>query len=162
MVLNLLDNALKYNPADGRINITLNPGRDKLNLTINDNGSGIPADELPYIFTRFKRGGKSRSENGSGLGWNLVQAIVISHGGTINAISKPGEGTTFLVTLPRYKIDFPDVKKSLVSDSSRDLYQTLQLKKPGQYNQPDFFNYTEKTLSQSFFGGGCMPTFLAE
>jgi signal transduction histidine kinase len=72
-----------------------------IDLRIADTGRGIPADELPRIWERSFRGDQSRSERGYGLGLSLVKAIVDAHGGTVAAESKPGEGATFTLRLPR-------------------------------------------------------------
>jgi signal transduction histidine kinase len=71
-------------------------------MTVRDNGSGIPADELRFIFDRFHRADKSRhSDNGeSGLGLAIVKALVESHGGRVWAESAPGDGTTIFLEFP--------------------------------------------------------------
>jgi len=97
---NLIDNALKYTPAGGRVDVEI--GRDGTSalLRVRDTGSGIPADEIPRIFDRLFRGDKSRAERGLGLGLSLVKAVVGAHGGTVNVESEPGRGSVFTVRLP--------------------------------------------------------------
>jgi signal transduction histidine kinase len=97
---NLIDNALKYTPAGGRVDVEI--GRDGTSalLRVRDTGSGIPADEIPRIFDRLFRGDKSRAERGLGLGLSLVKAVVGAHGGTVNVESEPGGGSVFTVRLP--------------------------------------------------------------
>jgi signal transduction histidine kinase len=97
---NLLDNAVKYTPPGGRVEVAV--GRDGSNaqLGVSDTGPGIPPSELPRIWDRLFRGDASRSERGLGLGLSLVKAIVEAHGGTVAVESRPGRGATFTVTLP--------------------------------------------------------------
>jgi len=97
---NLLDNAIKYTPAGGTVDVAIE--RDGLDATIvvRDTGTGIPASELPRIWDRLFRGDASRSERGLGLGLSLVKAIVEAHGGTVGVASEPGHGSVFTVTLP--------------------------------------------------------------
>jgi signal transduction histidine kinase len=96
---NLIDNALKYTPAEGRVDIEV--GRDDgwAVLLVRDTGTGIPAEELPRIWDRLFRGDASRTERGLGLGLSLVRAIVTAHGGTVDVSSEPGRGSTFTVRL---------------------------------------------------------------
>src|SRR5215203_1025923 len=97
---NLVDNAVKYTPAGGRIDLrTARQGRDAV-VTVSDTGTGIAADDLPRIWERLYRGDKSRSERGLGLGLSLVKAIVAAHGGTVTVESEVDHGTTFTVRLP--------------------------------------------------------------
>ena len=100
VVANLLDNAIKYTPAGGGVEVqTALDGAEAI-LTVTDTGAGIPADELPRIWERLYRGDASRSERGLGLGLSLVKAIVEAHGGRVEATSTPGEGSAFVVRLP--------------------------------------------------------------
>ncbi|HET7588068.1 MAG TPA: ATP-binding protein [Gammaproteobacteria bacterium] len=80
---NLLDNALKYTPADGRVSLTLQRDQDWALLTIADSGPGIPPAERRHVFDRFVRLDDSRSQPGNGLGLSLVRAIIQLHGGRI-------------------------------------------------------------------------------
>ena len=103
IVLNLLSNAFKFT-FEGRVTVALAPtadGRAAL-LTVGDTGTGIPAEELPRLFERFHRvaGARGRTFEGSGIGLALVQELVRLNGGTIDAESTLGVGTTFRVTLP--------------------------------------------------------------
>ncbi len=92
---NLVTNALRYTPEKGRIILSAASSQQEVLIRVQDNGSGIPADELPFIFDRFQRADKSRhSDNGeSGLGLAIVKALVESHGGRVWAESILGEGT---------------------------------------------------------------------
>ncbi len=99
---NLLDNAIKYTPAPGRVSLAAGPAGDAVRVRVADTGVGIPREHLPLVFDRFYRvdGGASQRPGGSGLGLALVQAIVTTHGGTIQIESEPGQGTVCTVRLP--------------------------------------------------------------
>src|SRR6185503_6389944 len=97
---NLIDNAVKYTPPGGRVDVDVRRAGDRAILRVRDDGPGIPADELPRIFDRLFRGDTSRTERGLGLGLSLVKAIVEAHGGTVDVVSEPGQGSVFTVSLP--------------------------------------------------------------
>jgi signal transduction histidine kinase len=96
---NLLDNAIKYTPAGGRVEITAGRDGDRAVLRVSDTGIGIPADEQERIWDRLFRGDRSRSERGLGLGLSLVKAIVEAHHGTVVVNSTPDQGSQFKVYL---------------------------------------------------------------
>ncbi|HBL22978.1 MAG TPA: two-component sensor histidine kinase, partial [Deltaproteobacteria bacterium] len=101
MVANLIDNAIKYTPAGGQVDVRLaRSARDRVTLTVSDTGTGISGEDLPRIFDRFYRGDRSRSEAGLGLGLSLARAIAHAHAGDITATSTPDKGSVFTVTLP--------------------------------------------------------------
>jgi signal transduction histidine kinase len=100
VLANLLDNALKYTPRGGQVEIAASRQGSEALLTVIDTGVGIPADELPHIWNRLYRGDKSRSTRGLGLGLSLVKAIVEAHGGRVDVHSTPGEGASFELRLP--------------------------------------------------------------
>jgi heavy metal sensor kinase len=99
---NLLDNAVKYTPPGGRIDVTLARAGEQVSVCVRDTGRGIPPDDLPHIFDRFYRADRARSrqEGGAGLGLAIVQAIVQAHSGRVDAESTSEAGTTIRVTLP--------------------------------------------------------------
>ena len=97
---NLIDNAVKYTPPGGRVDVEVRRDADAAVLRVRDTGPGIPADELPRIFDRLFRGDTSRTERGLGLGLSLVKAVVEAHGGTVEVSSEVGRGSTFSVSLP--------------------------------------------------------------
>lgn len=103
---NLLANALQYTPEGGEVRLhgSLHKvqNSDKYLIEVQDNGKGIPAEELPLIFERFHRADKSRhtDQNQSGLGLAIVRALVSAHGGEVSADSEPGKGTRFKIELP--------------------------------------------------------------
>jgi signal transduction histidine kinase len=100
VLANLLDNAVKYTPAGGRVEMGARPEAGGVRITVADTGAGISAEELPRIWDRLYRGDKSRTERGLGLGLSLVRAIVEAHGGRVSVSSTPGEGSRFELLLP--------------------------------------------------------------
>jgi signal transduction histidine kinase len=97
---NLIDNAVKYTPPGGRVDVEVRRAAAAAVLQMRDSGAGIPPDELPRIFDRLFRGDTSRAERGLGLGLSLVKAVVEAHGGTVEVSSEPGRGSVFTVSLP--------------------------------------------------------------
>jgi signal transduction histidine kinase len=97
---NLLDNAIKYTDAGGRVIVRCAKSAEKVRIEIQDTGMGIPPEEINRIWDRLFRGDRSRSQKGLGLGLSLVRAIVRSHGGDVTVKSAPGAGSTFTVELP--------------------------------------------------------------
>ena len=89
---NLIDNAVKYTPAGGRVDVEVLRDGDRARLRVRDTGIGIRPDELPRIWDRLFRGDTSRTERGLGLGLSLVKAVVEAHGGTVEVESEPGKG----------------------------------------------------------------------
>jgi heavy metal sensor kinase len=102
VVVNLLDNAIKYTPAEGAIALRVFSQDSKAVLEVSDNGIGIPAEALLRVFDRFFRvdAARSREQGGAGLGLSIVKSICIAHQGKVEAISKPGQGSCFRVELP--------------------------------------------------------------
>lgn len=102
MLLNLIDNAVKYNHAGGEVRLALGRAGANAVLTISDTGIGIPADALERVFDRFYRVDREhvRGRSGTGLGLSIVRWIVDSHGGTIHLRSAENEGSTFTIRLP--------------------------------------------------------------
>jgi signal transduction histidine kinase len=100
LVFNLAENAIKYTPPGGKIEVTLRQQNTSAVLEVKDNGPGIAADALEHIFDRFYRGDPSREGSGTGLGLALVRSIVHLHQGQISVSSTLGEGSCFQVTLP--------------------------------------------------------------
>lgn len=99
---NLISNSLRYTPEGGEIVLSAKPVKDGVEMAVQDNGSGIDADQLSHIFERFYRADKSRysgsnSSEESGLGLAIVKALVEAQDGTIRAESTPGQGTTIII-----------------------------------------------------------------
>ena len=99
---NLLDNAVKYSPASGRVDVTVRAAGATLSIAVRDQGAGIPAGEHREIFGKFVRGATARAGNvpGTGLGLAMVRHIAVAHGGGVGVLSAPGQGSTFTLTLP--------------------------------------------------------------
>ena len=102
MLLNLTDNAIKYNQPDGTVAISLSRVGAGAELKIENTGAGVPLELQPRVFERFFRGDRSHSSavEGCGLGLSIAQWIVQSHNGSIQFTSRPGELTTVTVRLP--------------------------------------------------------------
>jgi signal transduction histidine kinase len=100
VLANLVDNAIKYTPTAGRVEVAANGEGAHVVIRVSDTGIGILPDEAPRVWERLYRGDRSRSERGLGLGLSLVKAIVEAHGGTVGLTSTVGQGSTFTVTLP--------------------------------------------------------------
>ena len=99
---NLLSNAIKYSPSGGRVRLLLRADEKRAELSVEDQGMGIPIGERARIFEKFFRGADAASGiGGTGLGLAVAREIVTSHGGRIDVESQPGHGSTFLVRLPR-------------------------------------------------------------
>jgi signal transduction histidine kinase len=102
LILNLVDNAIKYTPAGGQITIRVAGGDRSAILEVVDTGVGISSQALPHIFKRFYRADKARSRNsrGAGLGLAIVRATCDAHKGEIRVLSTEGLGSSFFVELP--------------------------------------------------------------
>ncbi len=104
VLANLIDNAIKYGRADGSVTLggRLADGGSRVEITVRDDGPGIPAEAKSRIFERFYRVDKARSreQGGTGLGLAIVKNVVTAHGGDVRVESAPGKGTEFFITLP--------------------------------------------------------------
>lgn len=107
VVNNLVTNAIRYNQARGKIEVTLETKDERVILSVENEGEGIPAEALPRVFDRFYRASTapSHAQGGTGLGLAIVKAIVEAHSGSVSVESEQNQSTRFLVELPR----FPDV-----------------------------------------------------
>lgn len=97
---NLLDNALRFTPENGSIQIALSENDGQFELAVGDNGCGIAPEHLPRVFDRFYRADSSRGSDGAGLGLALVKSIVDLHGGSVGIQSEVGRGTTVTLSFP--------------------------------------------------------------
>jgi len=102
VVVNLLDNAIKYTPEKGKVSVCVTKQDSRAVLEVADTGIGISADDLPHIFDRFYRADKARSRQmgGTGLGLSIVRSICLAHNGQVRVASTEGRGSVFHVELP--------------------------------------------------------------
>jgi signal transduction histidine kinase len=102
IVVNLVDNAIKYTPDGGNVRVSVVAEDRKAVLRVSDSGIGIPAAALPLVFDRFYRAdeARSRESGGMGLGLSIVKAICMAHGGAASVESIEGKGTMFRVEFP--------------------------------------------------------------
>jgi heavy metal sensor kinase len=102
VVVNLLDNAIKYTPENGAVEVRVSATNGNAVLEIEDTGVGIPTEALPHVFERFYRVDKARSRQmgGTGLGLSIVKSICAAHGGRVDVESAEGKGSRFRVELP--------------------------------------------------------------
>jgi two-component system sensor histidine kinase SenX3 len=100
---NLVDNAVKYSDGRGTVIVGVTPSQDAVEISVTDSGIGIPASSLDRIFERFYRVDRSRGRTtgGTGLGLSIVRHIVHNHCGEVNVSSREGEGSVFVLRLPR-------------------------------------------------------------
>jgi signal transduction histidine kinase len=98
---NLLSNAVKYSPPESSVEVRVEPHADAVTIVVEDQGYGIPADEIPYIFDKYYRGARPETRNtpGTGLGLYIVKQIAELHGGSVEVVSDPGKGSTFRLLL---------------------------------------------------------------
>jgi len=144
IITNLLSNAFKYTPEFGVVQLCINSYDNRFEIIVEDNGKGIPAEELPHIFERFYQGKESpvRRQGGTGIGLALVKELIEILNGTINVTSIPGE-TVFVVTLPLVKdqIVYEDHNESLFLHSENE--------------QIDLADTTAETYEESDHGRLC-------
>ncbi len=118
LLTNLLENAVRFTPAGGRVTVTARPEGNRATLVVEDTGVGISPEHLQRIFDRFYRvdPARNRATGGTGLGLAIVRRIAESHGGGVCVESEPGRGARFTVTLPLA----PEVRADAVASAARD------------------------------------------
>jgi two-component system, OmpR family, sensor histidine kinase MprB len=102
-IRNLLDNAAKFSPPGGKVEVTLIEGE----LRVRDHGPGVKPEDLPHIFDRFYRSGEARAVPGSGLGLAIVRQVAAAHGGSVRAEVAEGGGMCFVLSLPSSEVLTP-------------------------------------------------------
>src|SRR5690606_31467053 len=143
VVANLLSNAAKYTPPGGRITLDCLCSDESVTLCVRDDGIGMEADLIPYVFELFSQAARTpdRTQGGLGIGLALARTIVQAHGGTVTAHSDgPGRGSTFTVALPRTSAEAREGttdasspparntrRRVLLVDDNRDGAQTLAM-----------------------------------
>ena len=100
----LLHNAVKYTPEGGRVTMRIVEEDGSVGVEVSDTGTGIPEDQIPHVFERFYRAEEARSTEGLGLGLSIARQIAEDHKGSIEVRSKPREGSTFIIRIPRSKV----------------------------------------------------------
>ncbi len=102
VLTNLIDNALRHTPEDGEVTVSLTESKGGYLFNVKDTGSGIPEEDLPFVFERFYKADKARTrgKSGTGLGLAIAKNIIESHKGHIQVQSKLDQGTTFTFFLP--------------------------------------------------------------
>ncbi len=101
-ILNIIDNAVKYNSDNGKVSITLRKKTSHVVMNVSDTGRGITKEDMPHIFDRFYRGSKTDKTLGSGLGLSIAKAVIASCGGTMTITSVINKGTTVIITFPLF------------------------------------------------------------
>ena len=121
VVVNLIDNAIKYTPEGGKITVQVRAEGNEAILEVIDNGIGIAETALPHVFKRFYRSEQvqARRARGTGLGLSMVQSILEAHGGSVSVESRENEGSTFRVRLPR--LDLRMATAANLASSARPL-----------------------------------------
>jgi len=106
LLMNLLDNAIRYTPAGGTVTVALEPNGTSVRLRVADTGVGIAPEDAQRVFERFYRAGEARSreDGGFGLGLAIVKWVAESHQGSVECRSTPGKGSEFTVTLPLHPL----------------------------------------------------------
>jgi two-component system sensor histidine kinase ResE len=107
VLTNLIDNAIRHTSENGSVSITVTNKKNGITINVQDSGSGIPEEDLPFVFERFYKADKARTRGraGTGLGLAIAKNLVEAHQGKIQVHSKIGEGTTFSIFLPRKRLD---------------------------------------------------------
>ena len=129
-MLNLLSNSIKYNKAQGQIEVLLNDCNDTFVIRVKDTGVGIPSDKLMYIFERFRQVENTfnKSTKGSGIGLSLVKDLIEIQGGTIEVKSELGVGSEFIIKLPvKILSDDSNIDKVYFNNDYHDLVKRMNI-----------------------------------
>ena len=149
IVSNLVNNALKFTPH-GEVAVSLSGDDSQVVLTVADTGVGIPREEQDHIFERFHRGTASDQQPGSGIGLALVVEMTAAHGGSVEVESEPGQGSSFVVSLPRYNgsrteasLDESAASPQIAEESMADRPQLLIVE-----DEPDLRSYLTRLFTK--------------
>ena len=126
VIVNLLDNAIKYTPGPGQVVVKVEGTDSQSVLEVQDTGIGIPAEALPHVFERFYRVDKARpaEAESAGLGLAIVKSICTAHGGKVEVISTPGAGSRFTVRLPAHS-KASNLAATVSTSDSKNVKQSL-------------------------------------
>jgi len=137
-MLNILSNSIKFTSPGGSILVNIFDGEERITISIEDTGIGIPEDKLNIIFDRFRQVDKSftRDHEGSGIGLSLVKSLVEMQGATISVESKYGVGTKFSISFPVKQLDYERVESSskLADNTINDNVQRIKIEFSDIYN----------------------------
>jgi signal transduction histidine kinase len=100
MILNLVDNAIKYSPNNTQVDIRLAFRATGITILVQDDGPGIPKEDLDFVFDKYYRGKQKDLSPGAGLGLSVVRTIAEAHGGQVAVANLPDRGAEFMITLP--------------------------------------------------------------
>jgi signal transduction histidine kinase/DNA-binding response OmpR family regulator len=144
IVTNLVNNAVKFTP-EGEVAISLSGDDAEVVLTVADTGVGIPQDEQAQIFERFHRVGDGDQQSGSGIGLALVAEMTAAHDGSVDVASEPGEGSRFVVRLPRFSVPSPEANlaEGPEDESAQDRRRLLIIE-----DEPDLRSYLTRLFSK--------------
>jgi signal transduction histidine kinase/DNA-binding response OmpR family regulator len=144
IVTNLVNNAVKFTP-EGEVAVSLSGDDTEVVLTVADTGVGIPTDEQAQIFERFHRARNGDQQPGSGIGLALVADLTSAHGGSVDVDSEPGEGSRFVVRLPRFSGPPPEVNlaEGPEDESAEDRRRLLIIE-----DEPDLRSYLTRLFSK--------------
>lgn len=117
VIMNFTDNAIYYTPKGGHINVKLEDKGESVELTVNDDGMGVPKSEQPHLFTKFYRAGNAQKArpDGTGLGLFMAKKVVVAQGGSLIFRSEEGKGSTFGFNLPKAKLQTPPQPEATVA-----------------------------------------------
>lgn len=146
VIVNLVDNAIKYTPNGGRITVKLSAGDGRAVLTVADTGIGISADSLPHVFERFYRAdhARSRESGGTGLGLAIVKSICGAHDGTLSIESEEGKSTTLRVELPLLNLSSRQVAELQLATAHSQNLQAVSPTMPRQDTAEEFFSHSKR------------------